>query len=494
MRSYRFLFTMCLVCATSLGGQAPAGFDAYAAAALRTFDTPGAAVAVVLDGRVVMAAGYGVRTLGRAEPVTGHTLFQIASNTKAFTTAVLATLVDDGTLAWDDRVTRHLPWFELADPYVTRALTVRDLLTHRSGLGLGAGDLLWYGSDYPRDTVLWRLRHARLATSFRSAYAYDNVLYTAAGRVAGAAAGTTWERLVTERIFGPLGMRETYPGVRGVPNDAERATPHAVVDGRLQVVPVDTTDEVAPAGGILTSVSDLARWMTVQLDSGRVRGSAGVRLWSQARTAELWSGQTVLPATANTGGLAALVPNFNLYGLGWFLRDYRGGKVVTHTGEKAGMTSRLVLVPSRKLGIVVLTNGESRLSTALAWRLLDHFTGAPLTDWAAAYAAQRTRDAAEAAATERAASATRDAASRPSLALAGYAGRYEDAMYGSASIAVEGGHLVLRFAHSPAFVADLEPWQHDAFVARWRKRSIPDAYVTFALEPDGTIERFRMRA
>src|SRR6266508_1362111 len=225
----------------------PSDLDAYVAKALAAFDTPGAAVAVVKDGRVVLAKGYGRRRLGEPAPVDAHTLFQIASNTKAFTTAALAMLVDQGRLAWDDPVTKYLPWFQLSDPYVTRELTVRDLLTHRSGLGLGAGDLLWYHSDYPRDTILHRIRYARVASSFRSEFAYDNVLYVAAGEVIPAVTGQTWEGFIHRRILEPLGMSEARLTARNVAPGDNFATAHAVVDGRLEVVARDTFDNTNAA-------------------------------------------------------------------------------------------------------------------------------------------------------------------------------------------------------------------------------------------------------
>jgi CubicO group peptidase (beta-lactamase class C family) len=479
----------------------PGDFDAYARAALRVFQTPGAAVAVVKNGRVVLTRGYGVRRLGEAAPVDAHTLFQIASNTKAFTAAALAMLVDDRRLAWDDPVTRHLPWFQLADPYVTRELTVRDLLTHRSGLGLGAGDLVWYHSDYPRDTILHRIRYAKVASSFRSEFAYDNVLYVAAGEVIPAITGQTWEEFVRRRIFGPLGMREARLTARNVAPGDNFVAAHALVEGRLAVVPRDTFDAVNAAGGIVANVSDLARWMLVQLDSGRVGGAVagstrggGRRLWSADRTGEMWSGQTIQPVDDLSPSLAAYRPNFLLYGLGWDLRDYRGHKLVTHTGGLDGMTSRTLLVPEARLGIVVLTNGESPLSSALAWRLLDHYLKAPASDWTAAMADfVRTREA-EAREVERRATGTRNTASRPSLPLARYARRYTDQMYGDVTITQEGGGLVLRFSHSPALTADLKHWQYDTFVARWRQRNIPDAYVTFSLQPDGAIKTMEMAA
>ena len=479
----------------------PADFDAYARAALPVFQTPGAAVAVVKNGRVVLAKGYGVRRLGQRDPVDAHTLFQIASNTKAFTAAALAMLVDEGRLAWDDPVTRHLSWFQLSDPYVTRELTVRDLLTHRSGLGLGAGDLVWYHSDYPRDTILYRMRYAKVASSFRSEFAYDNVLYVAAGEVIPGITGQSWEVFVRRRIFQPLGMSEARVTARNVAPGDNFAAAHAVVEGRLTEVSRDTFDAVNPAGGIVANVSDLAKWMLVQLDSGRVRGAAGAataeggrRLWSSARTEEMWSPQTIQRVPDLPPSLAAYRPNFLLYGLGWDLRDYRGHKLVTHTGGLDGMTSRTLLVPDEKLGIVVLTNGESPLSSALAWRLLDHYLEAPVSDWTAAMAEFVRAREAEARKIERQATGTRNANSRPSLPLERYAGRYTDQMYGDVTITQEGSRLVLRFSHSPALTGDLEHWQYDTFVARWRQPNIPDAYVTFALQPDGSIKAMEMAA
>ncbi len=495
------ILTLAWVQGSAFAQSPPSGFDAYVANALQLFKTPGAAIGVVKDGRVVFTKGYGVRRLGDPAPVDAHTLFQIASNTKAFTTAALAMLVDEGKLAWDDPATRHLPWFQLSDPYVTRELTVRDLLTHRSGLGLGAGDLLWYHSDYPRDSILHRIRYARVATSFRSEFAYDNVLYVAAGEVIPAATGTTWEDFIQRRIFEPLGMGEARLTAQGVGPKENFAAAHAKVEGRLDVVPRDTFVATNAAGGIVANVSDLAKWMLVQLDSGRVRGDAATagsaperRLWSAERTKEMWSGVTVQPIDDLSPSLAAYRPNFLLYGLGWDLRDYRGHKLVTHTGGLDGMTSRTLLVPGAGLGIVVLTNGESPLSSALAWRLLDRYLKAPAVDWAGRMAQYVGEREAEAKQVELQAAGARQENSRPSLPLQRYAGRYTDQMYGDVTVTQENGRLVLRFTRSPALTGELEHWQFDTFVARWGQGNIPDAYVTFALGLDGAIETMKLAA
>jgi CubicO group peptidase (beta-lactamase class C family) len=470
-------------------------FDAYVTRGLEAQRTPGAAVAVVKDGRVLFAKGYGVRTLGDTARVDAHTLFQIASNTKAFTTAALAILADEGKLSWDDPVTKLLPAFQLYDPYVTRELTVRDLVTHRSGLGLGAGDLLWFHSSYSRGEIAYRIRFARPASSFRSAYAYDNVLYIVAGEIVPAVAAQSWDDFVKSRIFTPLGMTASGTTTAFFTSSRNAATPHGVDDGKLQVVPLDSVDNISPAGGIASNVTDLARWLVCRLDSGRYSGGGG-RLFSERQAREMWSGQTILPISDPPPPLALLRANFAEYALGWRLRDYQGRKIVSHTGGLAGMSSQITLVPAEKLGIVILTNSESDLMAALSYRLLDDLLGAPRprADWVAAFAQAAQIARVRADSTLRATRAKRDSLSRPSLPLARYAGAYRDELYGDAGVRLENGRLVLRFERSPAFVGDLEHWQYDSFIARWRTQHIEDAYVTFALNPDGSVDRFQMAA
>jgi CubicO group peptidase (beta-lactamase class C family) len=475
----------------------PRDLDAVVARAMREFEVPGLALAVVKDGRAVVLKGYGVRRLGSSTPVDAETLFAIASNTKAFTAAALAMLVDEGKIAWDDPVVRHLPSFQLYDPYVTREITIRDLLTHRSGLGLGAGDLLVFpDSTYTSDEIVARLRFIKPATSFRSRYAYDNLLYLVAGQIIPAVTGKSWGDFVQERIFVPLGMTASNTSVTALRPDGNVATPHGRVEGRMQAVRYSNVDNAAPVGAINSSAAEMARWVMAQLDHGLSRDATGreTRLFSKEAGTEMWSSQTILPIEDPRRGLEMLRPSFSTYGLGWNLRDYRGKKLVGHTGLLSGMASRVQLVPDIQLGIVILTNQENdTVHRALMLTLVDHYLGGPATDWIGKLAAADREEQAKAEGTVQTAAGRRVAEARPSLPLEKYAGRYVDAWYGDVAIALEGASLVLRFGRTPGLVGDLEPWQYDTFVARWRDRSLnADAYVTFALKPDGSIDQMKM--
>jgi CubicO group peptidase (beta-lactamase class C family) len=291
--------------------------------ARKEFEVPGIAVAIVKDGNVVLAKGYGVRKLGEPAPVTPHSLFRIASNTKAFTAAALAMLVDEGKLRWDDAVIQHMRDFQMYDPYVTRELTVRDLLVHRSGLGLGAGDLMFFPpSDLSREEIIRRLRFVKPATSFRSRYAYDNLLYLVAGQLIPAVTGESWDSFVKERIFTPLGMTSTNASTQALKAASDVAIPHSKASGKLEPLPHEDVDNNAPAGAINSCVADLAKWVTVQLNRGDTGKS---RLFSEAQSKEMWSAQTVMPISA-PAALTALGPNFSAYGLGWMLTCVSHGR------------------------------------------------------------------------------------------------------------------------------------------------------------------------
>jgi CubicO group peptidase (beta-lactamase class C family) len=483
----------------TLGAQAPPAappdLDAWVARAMKTFDVPGIGLAIVKDGKVVVAKGYGVRKLGTPDPVDGRTLFGIASNTKVFTATALGLLVEEGKIEWDAPVVRYLPAFQMWDPYVTRELSVRDLLVHRAGLGLGAGDLLWWpASTYNRAEIAQRLRFIKPATSFRSAYAYDNVLYLVAGQLIEAVSGQTWESFVTTRILNKVGMSGSNVLHSAASSGGNVAVTHARVDGAVRPIAPFVSDNTNPAGGINSSAEDMAKWLQVFLGGGQLPG--GTRLFSEQTLRQITGIVTPLASSNPPPELAPLRNNFAGYALGLNVRDYRGKKMWTHTGGLPGYVSRVMMLPEAQLGVVVLTNQESgEAFDAIAFHVVDQYLGAPAADWIEAYRAAAARRETATAEADKKAAAARDVASKPSLALAGYAGTYEDAWYGDIAIAFEQGKLVMRFSRTPSLVGDLEHWQHDTFVVRWRDRELrADAFVTFALNPDGTIDQVKMQA
>ena len=466
----------------------PTDLDAFVTRTMETFEVPGLALAIVRDGRVLAVRGYGVRELGLPAPVDARTRFGIASNTKAFTATALALLVEEGRLEWDAPVIETLPWFRMWDPWVTREITVRDLLVLRSGLGLGQGDLLgWPPSDRSREEIVRAFRWLEPKTSFRSAYAYDNVLYHVAALVIEAASGQTWEEFVETRIVRPLGMADTRVSRASTREPGNVARPHARVEGTVRPVrPFDATNTNA-SGGINASAADMATWMLVQLDSGQVAG--GGRLFTPATTRELWQIVTPIPRRPPPPELAPLRSGFNGYGLGFFLRDYRGRQMVTHTGSLPGYVSRVTLIPDLRLGVAVLTNAEAgEAFDAITHHVVDRALGAPPFDWLAAYA-----DRATTGGGGMEPDVPRDPDAPPSLPLADYATVYADPWYGDVTVTLEEGGLVMRFSRTPVLVGDLEPWRKDTFLVRWRDRELRAyAFVTFDLAPDGRVREARM--
>ena len=499
LRPFGLLFFVVLILVNSVFAQSPTApppdLDAYVASSMKTFDVPGMAVAIVKDGKIVIAKGYGIRQLGDPTPVDEFTMFGIGSNTKAFTTAALATLVDEGKLSWDDPVYQRLPGFVMYDPYVSHEMTIRDLLTHRSGMGLGEGDLLfWPHSTYTREEVIYKLRFMKPASSFRSHYAYDNLLYMTAGQIIPAVTGTPWDDYIRERIFAPLGMNHSNVSNQAFKPGDDYAFPHSDVDGKLQVIPFGDLGNAGPAGSINSCAADMAKWVQLQLNRGKFVDRDG-HLFTEQRSKEMWSAQTVLAIGDPPQPLAGLKANFAAYALGWGLRDYHGRKLVGHTGGVGGFVSRVMLVPEENLGVVILTNAEEDGAfDSILYHVLDHYFHLPPTDWIAGYKTLKDTEEKDAAETMKKAEGSRDANSKPSLLLEKYAGVYKDAWYGPITIRMENGGLVITFDHTPSMIGDLQHWQHDTFKAHWRVRTIEDAFVTFSLNPDGTIDSAKMAA
>jgi len=476
-----------------------AAIDRTVARAMQAFHVPGMAVGILKDGKLVYAKGYGVRELGKAAAVDIDTLFQIGSNTKAFTAAALAILVDEHKLRWDDKVIDYLPEFRLYDPYVTREFTLRDLLSHRSGLGTGAGDLMFFpNTDFSRAEIIRGLRYLKPVSSFRSQYAYDNILYMVAGQVVATVSGETWEEFVTQRILQPLLMQGCVPSYRQIPPGANVVMPHVMVEGKLTAIkPIEFT-AIGPAGAISCNISGMAKWLQTQLDAGKT--AAGQQLFTAERGAEMWVPNTVMPLSPVLATLTHT--HFEAYGLGWDLEDEFGYKRVSHTGGVPGTVTWVTLIPELRLGIVVLTNQEEGAAMeAVGNQILDAYVGAPKRDWIAigvAYKEGQTREAsaveAELAKVGTAAAATATAGAPP-LPLTAYVGHYRDPWRGDAEIRQEGGKLVLEISRTSQLEGTLTPFQGNVFIVRWNDRSLhADAYVRFSQGFEHGIDGMTLQA
>lgn len=498
----RFIFCLVYFLSASLiciSQQLPPGLDDHVKKVMQSFEVPGVSIAIVKDGRVVLTKGYGVKEAGKNDPVDAHTLFCIASNSKAFTATALGILAEEGAIHWDDPVINYLPWFRMSDPYVTAYMTIRDLLVHHSGLGLGASDLLQFPpSDYNRKEMTERLREVPLKTSFRNNFAYDNILYLVAGEVIHAASGMTWEEFIKKNILDKAGMTESTDRISQFDRQHDVAVSNIPFEGK--VIPNrgfpsnELTNASNPAGGIASNAVDMAKWLIAQLDSGRA--SNGVQLFHPVTTKALWNLVTPIPVSQVPAALKPAQMNFSGYGLGFFLQDYRGYKMVWHTGGLAGFVSKVTMIPALHLGICVLTNQESGAAfSAITNYILDYYMKAPSFDWLKGYReviAQGKSNVNEYLSRQNAA---RDSSAGHSLPLEKYAGAYQDAWYGDIDISMENGRLVIRFSHTPALTGDMVHWQYDTFVVRWRDREMgADAFVTFSLNPDGSIYEARMKA
>ena len=459
-------------------------FETYVNNAIKEWQVPGVAIAVIKDDKVVFAKGFGVRDINKNVPVDEQTIFAIGSSSKAFTTASLAILVDENKLKWEDPATKFLPGLQLFDPYASRELTVADLVTHRSGLA--RGDLLWYASPYDRDEILRRARYLKPSWSFRSRFGYQNLMYLAAGQVVASVANKSWDDFVRERIFTPLGMKTSSTSIKAFGSD-NVASPHAKIDDKVQAIAWRNIDNIAPAGSINSNVVEMAQWVRMQLGGGVYEGK---RLISSAAMKELHTPQTIIRIE---GLNSSLYPeaHFLNYGMGWFLSDYRGRKVVEHGGAIDGMRAEVAMMPEEKLGLVVLTNlGGNILPHALMFKIFDAYLGAPQRDWCAEMLKTTKGLEGQAKAAETKAEAERVKGTSPSLALDKYAGRYQSDMYGNLVLALENGKLVARFG--PNFTGDLEHWHYDTFRVIWRDKVEGKGMVSFRLNSQAKVESVNM--
>ena len=466
---------------------------------LKEFNVPGIAVAVVKDGEVIHMKGYGVRSVATGGKTDEKTLFAIASNTKAFTVAALGVLIDEGKVTWDTRVIDIIPEFRLYNPYVTEDFSIRDLLTHRSGLGLGAGDLMMWPDSamFTAEDIIRNLRHLKQASPFRTRYDYDNLLYVVAGEVVERISGMSWEEFVETRIMKPLGMSGSAASFKGLRDRSNIIDAHVPVDGRLQVAPKQENRLHNSSGGIYSNVNDMTRWVICQLNRGRYGPNLEKQIFSEAVHNDMWTPQTIKPLSAN----GPYNSHFSVYGLGWNLTDINGYLQVYHTGTHTGIVTRVTMLPELNLGIIVLTNQQANEAhEAITYSIIDGYLGIRGVDRVEALKESLLRAREEAARiTEEVWAKVED---QRSMAGTGadadnsiFTGRYTDPWFGDIIISEVNGRLRFNAVRSPRLRGDMFHYTGNTFIVRWDDRTFDaDAFAIFSLDREGRPSEIRMEA
>lgn len=500
---YRLIIAF-LICLNGLQANAqknvdlPENLDKYIDTVLRKFQVPGISLAIVRDGELLKASGYGVKKMGTQDTVTAHTLFSIASNTKAFTAAALEILVEEHKLKWDDPIINYLPWFKMSDPWVTAQFTVRDVLVHHSGIPGYAGDILIFPpSDYSRKDIISKLKSIPLVNSFRTTYAYDNIMYLAAGELISVVSGMSWEDFIKVKILNKLDMQETVSRFTDFKKQGDISSGHSPVRGKIEIdeefFEQAIGDAGDAAGGIASNALDLSKWLMAQLDSGR--GKNGQQIYQSAAVNELWKMVRPIPISKTPNELFPSQMNFYGYALGVRTYNYGKYKVIGHGGKLDGFVSQVVMIPELKLGVAVLTNQESTGAYwSIIFHLLDYYLHNPRFDWIAGY--QKQLEKATNKSNEERTHLLVQPVKNAQLSLTEdkIIAKYEDSFYGQAIISKVGNKLQLQFSHTPQFIADLTPFQYQTYIAKFHNPTLrADSYMTFTVAPDGNIESFKMK-
>jgi CubicO group peptidase (beta-lactamase class C family) len=500
MKTFKLLSSICLFCIFTTGLLAQPitspQIDALVERTLKTFDVPGIAVAVVKDGKIIHEKGYGVSSLNTMEKMNEHTRFGIASNSKAFTVAALGILVDEGKLKWDDKVTDYIPEFKLYAPYVTENFMIRDLLTHRSGLGLGAGDLMIWpdSSNFTLNDIIHNLRFLKQVSGFRTKYDYDNLMYIVAGEVVARVSGMKWEDFIQTKIMDPLQMTESAPNYDLLKNKENVIDPHAPVNGKVQVIHRDWKYVADAAGGIYSSVHDMTKWIIMQMNDGTYGAGMKDTLLKARTHEEMWTPQTIIPVHGET----TYNTHFASYGLGWFLSDENGYKVPTHTGGLAGIVTQVTLIPELKLGIIVFTNQQSGAAfTAITNTIKDSYYGIKGKDRVKQYhdrVLQREAEAKKITDKIWADISAEQQKNKSTTDFTLYEGTYTDPWFGDVVISTKNGKPWFDSKNSPRLTGEMFPYKGNTFIVKWNDRSMDaDSYVMFDLDYNGKPNAIKMK-
>lgn len=463
--------------------------------ALVKLNVAGASIAIVKDGQVIHQKGYGVASIITKDKVTEYTDFQIASNTKAFTTAALSILVDEGRIKWEDKVKDHIPEFKMYNEYVTDNFNIVDLLTHRSGLGLGAGDLTFIpdGADFTVNDLMDIFQYFKPVSPFRTKYNYDNLLYIIAGEIIARVSNMSFEEFIQKRIFIPLQMSSSFVGDADIQHVKNLAVPHSTATGELKAINRFNIGMIGPAGGIYSNVSDLSKWMAVQLNKGRYGSDLKSVLFSSSNSGKMWTIQTVLPNYVSE----RYNTQFNGYGLGWMLNDMRGHLIAMHTGGLPGMLSQVTLIPDMKLGIVVLTNTESgggSLAFAVTRAITDSYFGLDDAKWVDNRARNLSRNTSATDEVTKKVWAQVDDVKHIKYEHQYYRGMYHDKWFGQMEVYEKSGELWIRSLRSPKLNGHMFFYDTNTFAVKWDYQDMNcDAFVLFSSGKNGQAQSFKMK-
>jgi len=454
--------------------------DAYFEKSRAAWTVPGIAIGIVKDDKLLYAKGFGKRNINKKAVVDAQTIFPVASNTKAFTAAAIAILVDEGKLSWDTKVNTILPYFQMYDEFVTEHFTIADMLSHRSGLKTFSGDLLWYGTDYSREDVVKKLPYLKPKYEFRTTFGYSNIMYIAAGEVIAKVSGVPYEQFISDRILKPLAMNNTYTSISDIEKLDNVCSAHNKVDGKVFPIDFLNWDNIGGAGILNSNVEDMSKWIRLQLKDG------------------IWNNDTIFsPRQANvmrtphtnfsvSKGYQRIWPSthFRAYALGWSVNDYHGMKVISHSGGYDGVITYTCFVPEANLGFVILTNSNSSLYNALSYKILDYFLSSDTTDWSAFFLPYQQRG------DKRELLVAKENAKAPSLKLKDYEGLYKSELYGNALVSVRGKKMKVQLLHTKVWEGSISTFNADTFIVEFKKiPSLPQGFITFEIS-DGKAKSF----
>jgi CubicO group peptidase (beta-lactamase class C family) len=493
-----FLFCCSLLLSSAIMAQlSSVQVDSLVENAMKQFKVAGVSVAIIKDGKVIHKKGYGVKSIATNAPVDELTNFQIASNSKAFTTTALSILIDEGKLSWKDKVKKHIPEFKMYNDYVTENFMIEDLLCHRSGLGLGVGDLMGFpdGSDFTIKDILSSFQYFKPVSDFRTKFDYDNLLYWVAGELVARVSGMSWEKFVATRILEPLQMKHSFTTLKNIKDRSNVATPHSSLTENGSMKSISWFEEIinGAAGGILSNAEDMSKWVLMQLNKGRYGDSLQQKIFTEPRQREMWKLHTVMDANP----WPRYNSHFSGYGLGWFIQDIKGNLNVWHTGGLPGMLSKVTMLPDLKLGIVILTNTENgggALFSAVNNTIVDSYLGIEKLDWIDLNTKNLEARQGEADSVTKKVWQTVAAAKNTKIKPGDYTGVYQDNWFGKIEIFLKGNQLWFRSYRSPKLNGPMQFYKANTFAIKWEYQDMPaDAFASFTLDEEGKAQSIKMK-